>query len=108
MKLAIRLVPMVLILLFVAMHLSACQGLSKDPAIGRIQTATITCQGITASINILATMKAQLSAVQIAAVDTILPIVEPICGVAHTSGDVIDLDALQNYLFELQKITGGA
>ncbi len=109
MKLAIRLIPVMLVLLVAVMYLSACQGLSQNPTVNRIQTATIACGNIAASINILATMKTagQLSSEQIATVDAILPIVEPICGVAHTSSDAIDLDALQNYLFELQKITGG-
>lgn len=89
---------------------ASCPGMSEDPAVRKIQSATVTCAGITSSINILATMRTagQLSDSQVATVDAIIPIVEPICGVAHTSGDVIDLDALSDYLFELQKIAGGA
>jgi len=89
---------------------ASCPGLSTDPTISKIQSATITCAVITSTIETLAFMKraGSLSADQIASVDVIIIVVEPICGVVATSGDLIDLDALSAQLKALQKATGGS
>ncbi len=89
---------------------ASCPGYSDDPAVSRIQTATVTCATIASSINILATMRigGQLSSGDIKTVEALILVVQPICGVAHTSGDLIDLDGLEDYLWELQKVSGGS
>ena len=88
---------------------ATCPGFSEDPKVSKIQSATVTCAGITSTIQTLAFMKrsGSLSADQIASVDLTIIVVEPICGVVKTSGDLIDLDALEDLLKELQKLTGG-
>lgn len=92
------------------LFIAACAGLSQDPKISKIQSATITCGLMTGAINTLAIMKGagSLSADQIAQVDLTIEIVKPACGVVKTSGDLFDLDALEAQLFELQRLAGGA
>lgn len=88
---------------------ATCPGFSKDPEISKIQQATVTCASITGAINTLTFMKrgGSLSETQIQQVDLTIKIVQPICGVVSTSGDLIDLDALSAQLAELQRLTGG-
>jgi hypothetical protein len=89
---------------------ATCPGFSDDPKVAKIQTATVTCASITGAFNTLAIMKGagSLSSKQIASVDIIKEIVKPVCGVIQTSSSLIDLNALQAQLFELQKLMGGA
>lgn len=100
-----------LILVFIPFLMAAsCPGMSEDPAVSKVQTATVTCASITAVINILTDAKGagQLSATDIATVDFTIAAVKPICGTVATSAALFDLDALSAALRELQKISGGA
>ena len=88
---------------------ATCPGFSDDPKVSKIQTATVTCAGITGAINTLSIMKGagSLTATQIQEVDLAIGIVKPACGIVKTSGDLFDLDALEAQLFELQRLMGG-
>lgn len=99
-----------LLIVFLPFLLAAsCPGMSSDPTVSKIQTATVTCASMAATINILTDAKGagQLSPTAIAEVDFVIAAVKPICGTVATSGNFIDLDALSDALRQLQKISGG-
>lgn len=105
----IRRISIVLLVAFITMGAS-CPGMSEDPVVSKIQTATVTCASIEAVIRILTPMKGrgQLSSTAIAEADLLIAGVTPICGEVATSGDYFDIEALNKALRALEKLERGA
>ena len=77
-----------------ALLVAACST-SSDPRLARIEKITSFCSGFTQSLNTLSTMRDmdRLSEGQVAAVNTSVSVMQPVClgGAESMSGDRLDL-----------------